>query len=354
MISLGTAGLTCVGAFAYASARGGLPLSRRVGAAVALALAVGVVLAPFVVLEAVGPMPLKNTNGAFAALGMTGMFRIIELAFRTGPKGFDRSARNFLLYLCFPVEVKFDDEGTVHRAPRGLALNCFLDVAAHQVLLMVVLGLGKLTAFVPFLDASTDPVSMPMLGFPSALPSSYLMVVSVYAMISCNFAQSRLFAALLGIDTHEAMRHPLLLAASVRDFWGRRWNLNFHRLVHRSFFKPLLHTGVCPQVGAVAAFAMSGIIHEYMWLLMSWADRATYVPGLVMLFFLAQLLICTIEAALRHTALVRLGGRLPAVAKTALTMLAILSVGPLFMHGLHSGGLLAEVAGLYPTFELIR
>ena len=46
-----------------------------------------------------------------------------------------------------------------------------------------------------------------------------------------------------GIASVDSMQTPLLLSTSLRDFWGRRWNLVVHRLMKRTFFVPLVGAG---------------------------------------------------------------------------------------------------------------
>jgi alginate O-acetyltransferase complex protein AlgI len=56
------------------------------------------------------------------------------------------------------------------------------------------------------------------------------------------------------------MQAPLL-ATSLSEFWGRRWNLAFRDLVHAYLFRPL-----APRIGAtyamLAVFLASGIMHD--------------------------------------------------------------------------------------------
>lgn len=64
----------------------------------------------------------------------------------------------------------------------------------------------------------------------------------------------------LGFNAHPVMRSPLL-AQSLADFWGNRWNTAFRTLANRFGFRPLT-----PRIGAHAAlvvvFFVSGLIHE--------------------------------------------------------------------------------------------
>jgi membrane bound O-acyltransferase family protein len=63
-----------------------------------------------------------------------------------------------------------------------------------------------------------------------------------------------------GVQAQHIMHEPLL-ATSLADFWGRRWNLAFRDLAHRFVLKPLV-----PTVGGAWAmmivFLVSGLIHD--------------------------------------------------------------------------------------------
>lgn len=77
------------------------------------------------------------------------------------------------------------------------------------------------------------------------------------------------------------MRAPIV-AQSLSDFWGRRWNLAFRDFAHTFVFRPLLR-----RYGAAAAtlgvFAFSGIIHDAV---ISLAARGGY--GWPTLYFMLQ------------------------------------------------------------------
>ncbi len=64
----------------------------------------------------------------------------------------------------------------------------------------------------------------------------------------------------IGIDATPIMRTPLF-AASLADFWGKRWNLAFRDWAHTFVFRPSL-----ARFGAAAAtlfvFLFSGIVHD--------------------------------------------------------------------------------------------
>ncbi len=63
-----------------------------------------------------------------------------------------------------------------------------------------------------------------------------------------------------GVDAQPIMRAPIL-AMSLTEFWGARWNVAFHQLAHEMAFRPLRRTLGYP-LAILAVFGLSGVIHE--------------------------------------------------------------------------------------------
>jgi D-alanyl-lipoteichoic acid acyltransferase DltB (MBOAT superfamily) len=62
------------------------------------------------------------------------------------------------------------------------------------------------------------------------------------------------------INAPQIMNAPIL-ASSLSDFWGRRWNLAFRDVSHIYVFRPTARRfGV--TAGTMAAFLVSGIVHD--------------------------------------------------------------------------------------------
>ncbi len=84
-----------------------------------------------------------------------------------------------------------------------------------------------------------------------------------------------------GIHAVPIMNAPVM-ASSLSDFWGRRWNLAFRDLSHAYVFRPLV--GSLGVAGAtMSVFVVSGVIHDFV---ISLASGAGY--GLPTLYFTIQ------------------------------------------------------------------
>merc|ERR1719387_2693490 len=180
-------------------------------------------------------------------------------------------------------------------------------------------------------------MALPFLGFPFVLPALYLQTAWIYSTLAITGLSLQLVLALVGFDSLDSMRQPLLLSTSIKDFWGRRWNLVIHNLMKRTFFKPLAARGgaASRHAGAFLAFVMSGLFHEYMWLITNWFQMETYTPGLPVCFFLIQFALTAIEAITAKMWLGQRIAKLPSVVRTICTTLVILPFGPLFLQGLY-------------------
>jgi len=124
----------------------------------------------------------------------------------------------------------------------------------------------------------------------------------VACLLSTSLSQSSLGISLLyslcwGYECYEMVLNPMFKSTSVSDFWGKRWNLLVHRGLKNGIYKPILlrrhhqhHdiTTTCSNqilsssslssspplslsdkiVASGATFLVSGIIHEYVMLIM--------------------------------------------------------------------------------------
>lgn len=348
---VGSVGALLVVATAFAAfrIRKSIWLAPRVQLALLWAICLAVPLAPVVLLSAVGPLRNRNTNFVLSSLGISGFFRMLELITGTGPKGFDASARNFMMYFSSPVEVAFDDDGHIAKVEAGVVAESAMSLLGHVAVLLACLSIGRHTNFTPFMG-DADLFSMPFFGLPTAAPAMYLMTIQVYCMLTVSMQSGRTGLALMGVGTHVGMRQPLLLSGSVRDFWGRRWNLLIHRLMHRIFFVPV-KPRFGPRAAAISAFVVSGLFHEYQWIVSN-LHQADYTPFGPTKFFLIQFVLCAVEAMLQGSSLAAFCGRLPHAVRMIMITMACLPWGPFFLQGIL--GIFRDATKLFPNLVLME
>ncbi|CAL1155051.1 unnamed protein product [Cladocopium goreaui] len=225
---------------------------------------------------------------------------------------------------------------------------------------LIALSVGKATRFQPFLEEI--PAKLPFYGLPWSLPALYLQTVWVYCCLTLPMLYHRIMATLFGLETLVTMKAPLTQSTSIRDFWGRRWNLiasrlgwRVHNLMKRCFFMPFQHGGpVKKNIAGFVSFLMSGVFHEYMWLMLHLArpEGSRYSPGKVLVFFVLQYLATAVQVMLvKTTWLGRRGwGMMPTVLQTVVTTICVLPFGPLFLEGVHD---MINESSLMPAVELL-
>jgi hypothetical protein len=86
------------------------------------------------------------------------------------------------------------------------------------------------------------------------------MVGIIFALHFGTFHILSLLWRSAGVDARPIMQAPLS-AASLSDFWGRRWNLGFRQLTHRLVFQPVrIRSGVLSAT--LLSFFASGVVHD--------------------------------------------------------------------------------------------
>lgn len=169
-----------------------------------------------------------------------------------------------------------------------------------------VLGLVLLWGVVRLL-----PSSSPLLrGWIGLLGLIFLLHFGLFHLLALFWQQ-------VEVQAIPIMQAPIL-ARSLTDFWGNRWNLGFRELSHSFLFKPLSRRfGTAPA--GLAVFFASGLIHD---LVISLPAGAGY--GLPTAYFILQGLGVAFERSRRGERLgLRQGwrGRL---------FMAVVTAGPAF------------------------
>ena len=196
----------------------------------------------------------------------------------------------------------------------GMDADAFLDSDRKGVpasgqewitaLVDVAFGLGLLIWIVP----AIAPHSLFAAGWIGILAVCCVLHFGLLDLLSLAWRRA-------GIEAVAIMNSPSR-SMSLREFWGRRWNLAFRDLAHEFIFRPMVGTwGV--TAATMAVFVASGLIHD---LVISGAARAGF--GEPTLYFLIQAACLFIERS-------RLGRRIGlGHGWVGWTFCAIVTIGP--------------------------
>lgn len=95
----------------------------------------------------------------------------------------------------------------------------------------------------------------------------------------------------LGVNVTELFLSPYK-SMSLKEFWGKRWNMAFSEMTSLIIYKPLINT-IGKTNAMIAAFAVSGVLHE---IAISFPVQTGY--GLPLLFFVIHSIGMALEQKL--------------------------------------------------------
>jgi hypothetical protein len=129
---------------------------------------------------------------------------------------------------------------------------------------LIVRGLERLALGVACLLIVRAVWQEPTSGLPDAgLLAGVTTLGLVGLSLTLHFGLLNILAGcwrLLGVDCRALFRAPLL-AGSLTEFWGRRWNLAFSEMTALGVARPLA-PALGPGGAVMAAFLFSGFLHE--------------------------------------------------------------------------------------------
>lgn len=143
----------------------------------------------------------------------------------------------------------------------------------------VKMGIGVILVW--FVVRSELPGHPTLAGWTGMIGVVFILHFGLFHLLS-------LFWQRAGITATPLMQNPIL-ATSLAEFWGRRWNTAFNELAFRFTFRPIRRI-TTPVTAMLLVFGLSGLIHE---LVISLPAGVGY--GLPTLYFLIQGLGTVVE-----------------------------------------------------------
>ncbi|CAN6239754.1 unnamed protein product [Urochloa humidicola] len=261
-------------------------------------------------------------------------FKLLLLAAGHGPLHPSLPLARFVACAALPIKVR-DDHQQQH--PPSRRSGFLLSYAAKAALFALLVSARCYRAQIP---AWAVP------AFDGA---------HVYLMLELFLATAAALArALLGAE-HEPHFDRPYLASSLRDFWGRRWNLMVPAVLRPCVYRPVRARLGSAAAGVLAAFLVSGVMHEVMFYYITLEVGTGEVTA-----FFALHGACAVAERWCAARWVGGGGRtpLPRPVATALTLTFVTGTGswlffaPVIRSGLDKA-IVAECEGTLAFFERV-
>jgi hypothetical protein len=198
-------------------------------------------LLPVVVFFIAAPLGFSSAVVRCVAglyLAWLGTFKVALLALGRGPLDPGLPVLRFLFAAALPIELIHPDEERPEAAESASLASYTFKVAT--------------TAAIVHLHQYSKKMH----------PSMRLLLYgfNIWCTMELLFASIAAACRALGMEVKPAFDRPHL-ATSLRDFWGRRWNLAVSAILRASVYDPL-RARAGKEAGILATFLVSGLMHE--------------------------------------------------------------------------------------------
>ncbi|EAZ22980.1 hypothetical protein OsJ_06674 [Oryza sativa Japonica Group] len=180
-----------------------------------------------------------------------GEFKLLLLAFGHGPLHPALRPLPFVFTAALPV--KLVDAAAAAAGASASRPPPAAPAATFKFVVSSAIKVGAMAAIVRVLHAKEEMA--PLRG---VLPQPVFMywLASTSSCRACGAA-----GVALGMEMEPQFDRPYL-SASLRDFWGRRWNLVASAVLRAAVYDPVRARSGDPAAGVLAAFLVSGLMHE--------------------------------------------------------------------------------------------
>jgi hypothetical protein len=290
------------------------------------------ILLPFYCIQL---LDLRNSAMMIAsAAGPTLLFwRTFEAMYATMPSFATQSLSSFVMYYCSTVQFDFDASTQkvlpVTRASMLRKGTNFLWLFVQASLLFSLLRPVNYEVF------PQERTWFSLLSWKNLVNNYIMAFVTTISLEVGSVGVGLAISALTGIETMELNINPLTTSQSPSDFWGNRWNRLVSSALKRGVFIPLRKIGLSRPMAAMGTFLASGLLHEYIIVIIAYNDiRETGrmpVSGGHLLFFAWNGAVLGIEHFLRRFEWVdKISRRLPPPVCTFLAIMTVLPLSHLF------------------------
>ena len=259
-------------------------------------------------------------------------WRTFEAMYGTVPDYASKDLGSYILYFCSTVQFDFNAETKEVRRVTWRSLFQRKLGFAWLFLQMTIMNSVLLSR--NFQIFPMDRNTWTSLFSWRSLANNYIMAFHTSVSLEIGAAGIALGISMLsGIETMDLNISPLTTSTSPSDFWGNRWTRVVSSALKRGVFVPLRKQGISRPVAALATFVASGLLHEYLLLVITYKQPAAdlNVAGSHLAFFIWNGVVLGIDHMLRGNKIVdALSKALPGRIRSFLVVLTVLPLAHLF------------------------
>lgn len=285
------------------------------------------------------------------------LLRCIEAMHGTSPPFAEKSLSMFLLYYVSTVQFEINP-----KTQEAVVVTLQTIVRKASTFLSLYIQLGIIfSVAIPrnFELFPTREIESPWdLFFWGNLGNNYIMAYLTSIGLEVGSTGIGLLTSVCsGYDTVQLNFRPLSESSSPSDFWGQRWNRLVSSGLKRAVFKPMRKNGCGRPLAALATFIASGILHEYLLIIL--LSRSIMKTGILTLngahlgFFAWNGVVLMLEPFVARTKGVQaLSRSLPIRLKSFLVVMTVLPLGHLFTKEYVENGFFDGFSLGFPRFFL--
>jgi hypothetical protein len=320
---------------------------------------------PFKIIEALDLRNLAFITCASLAMPSLLFFRCLEAMHQTLPSFAKQSLGQFILYYASTLQFNFDPKTEMPvpltRKEVQARVASFASLFVQTALLYSLLIPNNYVLF-----PRRETGSLMDLFYWGNLLNNYVMAYLTGIAIESGATSLGLLTSLIsGMSTMEINDSPLTKSTSPSDFWGQRWDRIIGSGLRRGVFQPFRQCGFSRTFAVLATFCASGILHEYVLVIMAVRgyrhnvdadDNEPYTPafGKQFCFFAWNAVVILLEHAVKgHSSIKWMEGNLPAPIRTALVLLTVLPIAFLFTDEYVACGFYSDISLGFPRLVFL-
>jgi len=226
------------------------------------------------------------------------LFRCLAVLHNTAPPQVESNFTTFCWYFALPVEFLHYEQSSSSTPPCKNLNKTLWNIAWSFIMTCCWLSLLETTTVPYTLFTTTTSGIWRYLHWKHLVNNASIIYLHSILFLNGTSLVTVTVRLLSGNSVVDITNNPLWTSTSPSDFWNHKWNTLFHGIFKRGVYRPLRNAHVTPFVALMGTFAVSGMVHEYIWYIIDQSpkefnSRPHYGPTI--LFFLYNALLIGLE-----------------------------------------------------------